>query len=58
MAVMPEGAYAYPERFGNDFLCFLYDCIEMRGTSEAFGVDLVDVFGAGRAGGEPAVLAL
>ena len=35
----------------------LLDFVQMIFAFEAFGVDLVDVFGAGRPRGEPAVLA-
>ena len=39
----------------DDLLGFVLDGFELVGASEALGVDLVDVFGAGGAGGEPAV---
>src|SRR5215471_16745748 len=42
------------ERSIHHFLCLAYDCIKVRLVPEAFGVDLVDRFGAGRPGCKPA----
>jgi hypothetical protein len=41
---------------GGDHLAgFLLNLLQVIGTAETFGVNFVDVFGAGRPGGEPAV---
>ena len=40
---------------GDDLLGFRDDGVEVGLVAEALGVDLVDVFGAGGPGGEPAV---
>src|SRR5271157_1897989 len=39
---------------GDDLACLFLDGGQVLGATEGFGVQLVDVFGAGRAGGEPA----
>ena len=42
------------EGVGDDVLGFVDDAFEVGFVAEAFGVDLVEIFGAGGAGGEPA----
>ena len=43
------------QRGRNNSACFLLNLMEMLGTNEALGIHLIDLFGSGGAGGEPAV---
>ncbi len=50
------GLHLAPERRADDLARFGEDRVQVIDALEALGVDLVDVLGAGRARGEPAVL--
>ena len=47
--------HSLADSFVDEVLGFGLDLFEVVFALEGFGVDLVDVFGAGGAGGEPAV---
>src|SRR5262245_16978690 len=44
------------QRVGHDPLSFVHEAVKVVLVLEAFSVNLVDIFGAGRTSGEPAIL--